>query len=339
MLAGHQSWRFEHPPTIASTATVVGPFEGQGPLANDFDRIHAELSIGQTSWEKAERALLEEAAELAMEKANVRKEQVHFFVGGDLMNQIVSSTFAARTLAIPYIGMFGACSTSMESLAVASMIMSAGGADYALAGTCSHNASVEKQFRYPTEYGSQKPPTAQFTVTGSGAALLARNGKGPRVTAATIGRVIDMGMKDPFNMGAAMAPAAVDTITAHCRDLRRKPGYYDLIVTGDLASVGYDIANELFRKHGFPIEQTEYRDCGLMIYDREKQQVQAGASGCACSAVVTYGHLLKRMAAGELKRMLVVATGALLSPLSFQQGESIPCIAHAVAIESGVDES
>ena len=337
MLRGHQSWVFETRPVIVSTAAVVGPFEGQGPLAEDFDRIHGELHLGQESWEKAERALLEEAAQLALEKANVRKEQVHFFVGGDLMNQIISSTFAARTLAIPYIGVFGACSTSMESLALAALLVDSGSARYALAATASHNATAEKQFRYPTEYGSQKPPTAQFTVTGSGAALLAGEGRGPRVTSATIGRVIDMGVSDPFNMGAAMAPAAVDTITAHCRDLGREPGYYDLIVTGDLAKVGHELAQKLFEKHQFPIGQTTFGDCGLMIYDFEKQKVQAGASGCACSAVVTYGHLLKRMEQGELRRILVVATGALLSPLSYQQGESIPCIAHAVSIERGED--
>lgn len=333
MLRGHQSWVFSNKPVIVSTAAVVGPFEGQGPLAEDFDRIHGELHLGQESWEKAERVLLEESAQLALEKAGVRKEQVQFFIAGDLLNQIISATFAARTLAIPYIGVFGACSTSMESLALAALLVNSGSARYALAGTASHNASAEKQFRYPTEYGSQKPPTAQFTVTGSGAALLSAKGDGPRVTSATIGRVIDMGVSDPFNMGAAMAPAAVDTISAHFRDLDREPGYYDLIVTGDLAKVGHELAQKLFAKHNIPMEQTTFSDCGLMIYDFEKQQVQAGASGCACSAVVTYGHLLRRMEKGELKRILVVATGALLSPLSYQQGESIPCIAHAVSIE------
>ncbi|WP_410769175.1 stage V sporulation protein AD [Fontibacillus sp. BL9] len=336
MLKGHQSWIFENKPKIVSTATVVGPFEGQGPLADDFDIIHADLYLGQDSWEKAEKVLLEESASLAIENAGLTKEQIQFFFGGDLMNQIISSSFAARTLSIPYLGLFGACSTSMESLALASYIVNSGGAKYALAGTCSHNASVEKQFRYPTEYGSQKPPTAQFTVTGSGSSVVSLEGNGPAITSATIGRVIDMGITDPFNMGAAMAPAAVDTIEAHLRDLQIKPSHYDLIVTGDLSKVGYEIANELLERHGIPIRETTYKDCGMMIYDYEKQKVQAGASGCACSAVVTYGHLLKKVQKGELKRILVVATGALLSPLSFQQGESIPCIAHAVSIESGV---
>lgn len=335
MLKGHQSWLFENRPIIGGAATVVGPFEGQGPLANDFDIIHGDLMLGQESWEKAEKTLLEEAAKHAIENAGLTKEQVNFFIGGDLMNQIISSSFAARTLAIPYLGVFGACSTSMESLAIAANLVNSRSAKYVLASACSHNASVEKQFRYPTEYGSQKPPTAQFTVTGAGASIVSQHGEGLTVTAATIGRVVDMGMTDPFNMGAAMAPAAVDTIQAHFRDLQIEPGYYDLIVTGDLAKVGYEIACDLLEKHKVPMNQTQYHDCGMMMYDYEKQTVQSGASGCGCSAVVTYGHLLKRMRKGELNRILVVATGALLSPLSFQQGESIPCIAHAVSIENG----
>jgi stage V sporulation protein AD len=320
---------------IQAVATVVGPFEGQGPLANDFDIIHGDLSLGQDSWEKAERTLLEEAVKLAIENAGLTKEQINFFIGGDLMNQIISTSFAARTLTIPYIGVFGACSTSMESLALASMIVNSQSAKYVVASACSHNASAEKQFRYPTEYGSQKPPTAQFTVTGAGASVVTQKGIGPVVTSATIGRIVDMGITDPFNMGAAMAPAAVDTIQAHFRDMQIEPGYYDLIVTGDLGKVGYAIACDLFEKHKVPMNQTTYQDCGMMIYNYEKQMVQSGASGCGCSAVVTYGHLLKRVREGELKRILVVATGALLSPISFQQGESIPSIAHAVSIENG----
>ncbi len=335
MLKGHQTWLFPNQPTIIGTATVVGPFEGQGPLAKDFDIIHGDLSIGQKSWEKAERTLLEEANKLAIENAGLTKEQINFYIGGDLMDEIISSSFAARTLAAPFLGIFGACSTAMEGLSLASLIIASDSANYVLASACSHNASAEKQFRYPTEYGAQKPPTAQFTVTGSGSAVIAKAGKGPKIVSATIGRVVDMGLKDPFNMGAAMAPAAVDTIQAHFRDLQIKPNHYDLIVTGDLAKVGYELALELFKKHNFPIEKTQYNDCGMMIYDYETQNVQAGGSGCGCSAVVTYGHLLKKLQQGDFKRILVVATGALLSPLSFQQGESIPCIAHAVAIERG----
>lgn len=335
MLKGRQSWVFKNKPVLKAASSVVGPFEGRGPLANDFDTIFEDSRLQQDSWEKAERKLMEEAAQTAIEKAGLTKEQIHFYVGGDLMNQLISSNFAARTLSIPFIGIFGACSNSMESLALAALMVDSGAAQYVLAGTSSHNSSAEKQFRYPTEYGSQKPPTAQYTVTGAGAAVVSDSGEGPFITSATIGKIVDMGIKDPFNMGAAMAPAAVDTIEAHFRDLGLSPGHYDLIATGDLAKVGHEISLELFRKHEVPIQDTQYVDCGMMIYDFENQEVQAGGSGCACSAVVTYGHILNRMKKGELKRVLIVATGALLSPISFQQGESIPCIAHAVAIENG----
>lgn len=335
MLRGKQTWWFERRPVIIGTGTVVGPEEGQGPLAEDFDLVHPELDMQQKSWEKAERLLLEQASDLAIRQAGIDKSSLQFYVGGDLMNQIISNSFTARQLGVPYIGVFGACSTSMESLALAALMVDSGSANYVLAGTCSHNCTVEKQFRYPTEYGSQKPPTAQFTVTGGGAAVLAAEGSGPVVTCATIGKIVDLGISDPFNMGAAMAPAAVDTIQSHFNDTGRVPKDYDLIVTGDLATVGHQIAVDLFERDGVPMQETTFSDCGLMIYDVERQKVQAGGSGCACSAVVTYGHLLRRMHAGELNRILVVATGALLSPLSYQQGETIPCIAHAVAIERG----
>lgn len=339
MIKGHQSWVFPSKPVILSTATVVGPFEGQGPLARDFDIVHGDATIGEDSWEKAEQKLLEEAGELAVKKAGLTKEQIHFMIAGDLMNQITSSSFAARTLAIPFLGVFGACSTSMESLAMAAQLVDSGSAEYVLAGTSSHNSSAEKQFRYPTEYGSQKPPTAQYTVTGSGVALVGKSGDGPVITSATIGRVVDMGITDPFNMGAAMAPAAVDTIEAHFRDLQIGPDYYDVIATGDLAKVGHSIANNLLKEHHIPMEETNYIDCGMLIYDYQKQEVQSGGSGCGCCAVVTYGHLMNRLQKGEIKRMLIVATGSLLSPLTTQQGESIPCIAHAVSIENGSEIS
>ena len=336
MLRGRR-W-FDSSPVIIGTGTVVGPDEGDGPLAPEFDLVHPELDMQQKSWEKAERLLLEQAADFALKHANVDKHDLHMYVGGDLMNQIISNTFTARTLGVPYLGVFGACSTSMESLALAALIVDSGMAQYVLAGTCSHNCTAEKQFRYPTEYGSQKPPTAQYTVTGAGAAVVAAGGDGPVIQCATVGRVVDLGITDPFNMGAAMAPAAVDTLQSHFNDTGRQPKDYDLIVTGDLAAVGHTIAKDLLIRDGVPMDETIFNDCGLMIYDTQKQKVQAGGSGCGCSAVVTYGHLLKRLKRGELRRILVVATGALLSPLSFQQGESIPCIAHAVAIERQHEE-
>ena len=334
MLQGYQTWTFPSRPALLASAAIGGPFEAKGPLADDFDVLHADLFLGQDSWEKAEKVLVEEACTKALEKADITKEHVNFFLGGDLMNQIISSSFAARTLAAPYIGMFGACSTSMETLAVAALLVDKQSANYCLAATSSHNASAEKQYRYPTEYGAQKPPTAQWTVTGSGAAVVgADDGKQDLcITSATIGRVVDMGMTDPFNMGAAMAPAAFHTIEAHHRDMRLPGDHYDLIVTGDLGKIGHAILSELLEKHRIGIPLERYQDCGMLIYG-DNPDVWAGGSGCGCVATVTYGHILRRLRAGEWRRILVVATGALLSPVSYQQGESIPCVAHAVSIE------
>ena len=334
MLQGHQTWLFESKPVILSSAAVGGPFEAQGALASDFDLFHADLWLGQDSYEKAEKKLLEQACDLAVDKAGLKKEDIHFFLSGDLMNQIISSSFAARSMGVPYLGIFGACSSSMEGLALASLLVDSKAAKYVLAGTSSHNGAVEKQFRYPTEYGAQKPPTAQWTVTGAGAAVISNEGDGPRVTSATIGRVVDMGLSDPFNMGAAMAPAAVDTIEAHFRDLNRDPSYYDVIATGDLGRVGHRIAGDLLLEHGVNIPHEILTDCGMLIY-KEDQPVIAGGSGCGCCATVTYGHFLKEMRKGTYKKILIIATGALLSPLSYQQKESIPCVAHAVSIEIG----
>ncbi|CCO07320.1 stage V sporulation protein AD [Desulforamulus hydrothermalis] len=332
MLQGHQTWIFPNQPTLLSTGTVVGPFEGKGPLANDYDIIHGDLWLGQDSYEKAEQKMLEEAIEIAIRKAGLQKQDIHFFLGGDLLNQIISSSFAARSLAVPYLGLFGACSTSMQSLALGALLVDSKAARYVLCGTASHNPAVEKQFRYPTEYGAQKPPTAQWTATAAGVALVGPGGDGPRITSATIGRVVDMGLQDPFNMGAAMAPAAVDTLTTHFRDLGISPSHYDLIATGDLARVGHQIARDLLIKHGLEIPEEIFTDCGILIYGPE-QPVMAGGSGCGCAAAVTFGHIINKMKQGELNRVLIVATGALLSPLSYQQKESIPCIAHAVAME------
>ena len=332
MIVGHQSWVFKSKPVIIGSAAVGGPFEAQGALAEDFDLLHDDLWLGQDSFEKAEKKLLEQACETAIKKAGLKKENIQFFLSGDLINQIVPSSFTARTLGVPFLGIYGACSSSMEGLAIASMMVDSEFAMNALVGTSSHNAASEKQYRYPTEYGAQKPPTAQWTVTGAGAAVIARQGEGPVVTAATIGRVVDMGVTNPFNMGAAMAPAAVDTLESHFRDLGVSEADYDLIATGDLASVGHKIADDLLKKHGIEIPSEKFTDCGMMIY-RQDQPVLAGASGCACAATTTYGHFLIRMRRGELKKILVVATGALLSPMSYQQKESIPCVAHAVSIE------
>jgi stage V sporulation protein AD len=336
MLKGNQSWVFSEMPTIIASSAVGGPFEGKGELVEDFDIIHKDIWVGQDSFEKAEKVFLEHACERAITKSGIKKEDIQFFLSGDLMNQIISSSFAARTLGIPYFGIFGACSSAMEGLALAALMVDSKAAKYVITAAGSHNASTEKQFRYPTEYGGQKPPTAQWTVTGAGAAVVGYKGEGPKVTTATIGKVIDMGLTDPFNMGAAMAPAAVDTIEAHFRELNRDPSYYDLIVTGDLGRVGHDIAVDLLKKDGIKMPSEKFKDCGLLIYKKD-QPVFSGGSGCGCSATVTYGHFLNLMKKGELNRILIVATGALLSPMSYQQKESIPCVAHAVSIEMEKD--
>jgi stage V sporulation protein AD len=332
MLQGSQTWVFNSRPIISGSSAVGGPFEAEGALADDFDLLHNDIWLGQDSFEKAEKKLLEQACQIALDKAGLKKSDLQFFLAGDLMNQIISSTFSARTLGVPFLGLYGACSSSMEGLALAAQIVDSGCGQNVLAATSSHNAAAEKQYRYPTEYGNQKPPTAQWTVTGAGAALVSKTGQGPHITAATIGKVVDMGLSDPFNMGGAMAPAAVDTIEAHFRDLSRSPEYYDLIVTGDLGKIGHPIARDLLAEHQVILSTQKFTDCGILIYKKE-QPVLAGGSGCACSATVTYGHLLKQMQRNQLKRILIVATGALHSPLSYQQQESIPCIAHAVAIE------
>ncbi|WP_042356453.1 stage V sporulation protein AD [Bacillus rubiinfantis] len=335
MLKGRQSWVFNNRPMITATGVTGGPFEANGKLGKDFDLLFEDLWMEQDSYEKAHRLLIEEAANIALKKASLNKDQVQFLFAGDLINQITPTNFAARTLQIPYFGLFNACATSMEGLALASFIINSQGAENVLTGAASHNAAAEKQFRYPTEYGGQKPPTAQWTVTGAGVALIQPNKPGqkmPVTTAATIGKVIDMGLTDPFNMGGAMAPAAADTIIAHFRDLQIDPSYYDLIITGDLGRIGHDTAFELINKSGLKLQQKQFQDCGLLIY-HEDQPVNAGASGAGCSAAVLYGHLLNELKKGTYGRILVVATGALLSPLSVQQNDSIPCIAHAVAIE------
>jgi stage V sporulation protein AD len=335
MLIGKQTWQFANKPVIESSAASGGPFEAEGKLAADFDILHDDLWMGQDSYEKAHRLLLEEAIHTALKKGNFSKEELQFMLAGDLINQITPSSFAARTMEVPYFGLFGACSTSMEGLALASFIVNYQGAKKVITAASSHNAAVEKQFRYPTEYGGQKPPTAQWTVTGAGAAVITDNNdkKGKLVTtSATIGKVVDMGLADPFNMGGAMAPAAADTILAHFNDLNIEPSYYDLVITGDLGRIGQETTTELLKNSGLKLSKEQFQDCGLLIYNDE-QPVMAGGSGAGCSASVLYGHLLNEMKNGVYKRILVVATGALLSPLSFQQKETIPCIAHAVSIE------
>lgn len=328
-----QTWHFAEDVRLQASAVAVGPKEGKGPLAHLFDKIHDDMYAGQETWEDAERQLMEDAITTLLEKAGITESDVDAILAGDLLNQNITTNFTAEKLSIPLLGMYGACSTSMLTLANAAALVNAGYVNKAIAACSSHNATAERQYRYPTEYGGQKPPTAQWTVTGAGAGLVAKGGSGPRITYATMGKVVDMGIKDPFDMGSAMAPAAVSTLQTHFKDTGRTPQTYDLIVTGDLASVGYPIVKELLLAEGYDMDQV-YNDCGLMIFTPD-QEVFAGGSGCASSAVVTYSYILDQLNKGLLKKVLVCATGALLSPVSYQQGNSIPCIAHAVALEGG----
>lgn len=332
LLIGHNTWEFSEQPSILTTGVVGGPFEANGKIAQDFDILHEDIWLKQSSFERAQQIMLEEAAQIAMDKAQLNKGQIQFFIGGDLINQITPTTFAAKTIGLPYLGLFSACATSVESLALSAAIINNNGANHILSGTASHNSAAERQFRYPTEYGGQKPPTAQWTVTGAGCALIGKQATGPAITSATIGKVVDMGLTDPFNMGGAMAPAAVDTIIRHLQDRKIDASYYDLIITGDLGQIGHDSSFELLQEKDIQINKEQYVDCGLIIYN-EDQPVNSGGSGTACSAVVTYGHILKRMQNRELDKVLFVATGSLHSPMSVQQKNTIPCIAHAVSIE------
>ena len=329
-----QSWKYYEPPSIIASATVVGEKEGNGPLGEYFDIIHSDNWLGGKSFEKAEQKILEEACNTAIRKSSLKREDINYHFSGDLLNQTTSSGFTAKNLGIPYLGIFGACSTSMEGLALASYLVATGGADYTMASTCSHTNTSEKQFRYPNEYGSQKNDTAQCTVIGGGAVIVGKNQseKPISVTSATIGKVLDFGVADPFNMGAAMAPAAVDTLISHFEDLNIDTDYYDLILTGDLGRVGSEIFQELLSQRGVSFKGDILKDGGVMIYP-DNGKFFAGGSGCGCMASVAYGYVFEQMAKGNLKKVLCIATGALLSQLSVQQKQTIPCIAHGVALE------
>lgn len=337
MKKGKQSWVFSNFPVIANTATIGGPFEKESPLKDNFDSFYDDFYFGQSTFEKAHSYVIEETMNLLLTKTKQKWSNIDAIMMGDLMNQIIASNFAASKIPVSYLGLFNACATSMEGLALASIFVDSNNALQIVTGTGSHFNAVEKQFRYPTEYGAQKPPTSQCTVTGAGFALVKQNGGDKNcvvTTSATFGKVVDMGLKDPFNMGGAMAPAAIDTIITHFKDLNIKdPNYYDLIITGDLGKYGREITYSSLKEKGLAIDSDKYTDAGILIYDEKNKESLAGGSGAACSAVVTYGHIINEMKKGTYKRVLVVATGALLSQVSAQQQESIPCIAHAVALE------
>ncbi|HPQ02095.1 MAG TPA: stage V sporulation protein AD [Bacillota bacterium] len=323
---------YSTPPVIVSAATVAGPKESEGQMAQWFDELVPDDMFGERTPEKAERRFMEDAIKIALGSARVLPEQVNMIFAGDLLNQIITSSFTAEGFGIPFVGLYGACSTMAQSLTMASAMVDGGYADLALAVTSSHYQTAERQFRYPIELNIMRKSTSQYTVTGAGAALVGRSGGKVKVTEATIGKVIDMGIKDPNQMGPAMAPAAADTIFAHLADTGRDPGYYDIILTGDLGRVGAEILCRLMAEKGVPLGDN-YSDAGILMFEGVRG-TGVGGSGCACSALITYGFILKRMCQNEISRALVVATGALMSPISWQQGESIPCIANAVVLET-----
>lgn len=316
---------------VRESSTIAGPVEKEGPLNKYFDNTYDDLYCGCKTFEQAEQKMLKEAIDTVFKKSKLRDKDIDIMFGGDLLNQITSSTYVSRDYKIPLIGTFGACSSSMLTLSLASSYVNAGYASNALAFTSSHNATAERQFRYPTEYGIQKPATTTYTATGAGAIIVSNMISDIKVTSATIGEVTDYEFTDANNMGVAMAPAAYKTMKQHFKDLKREPNYYDLILTGDLSTYGKRIILELFKKDN--IELNNYDDCGLIIYDRVNQDVFAGGSGCACCALTSYSYILDKLRKRELKKVLIVATGALLSPTLIQQKESIPCIAHAVSLE------
>ncbi len=321
------------PPTIHSYAAAVGRMEGEGPLGSCFDYVSEDSTFGENTWEKAESRLQQHALEHALAKGGVSQGEISFVFAGDLLNQCTSSSYSIRDVGAPFIGLYGACSTMAESLSMASIFMDNGIGKYNVALTSSHFCSAERQFRFPETYGGQRTPTAQWTATASGCAVVAPHAGPPYVKSVTIGTVKDMGIKDANNMGAAMAGAAYDTIRTHLANTGLEPNFFDLILTGDLGEVGTKLLRDLFLRDGINIEAI-HNDCGLMLFDREKQDVHAGGSGCGCSASVLCGHILERVKKGELKNVLFTATGALMSTTLVQQGESIPGIAHAVHISA-----
>ncbi len=330
---GKQSFIYDQPPRIASHVSIVGPKEGQGPLASWFDTVMQDDLLGQKSWEKAESEMLRRCALDAVARAGMADTSMQAFMAGDLNNQIIASGFCARELKIPFLGLYGACSTFVESMVTASALISSGMLENALFGASSHFCTAERQFRMPLEMGTQRTPSAQWTATAAGCAVLRRDTQpGLRVTAGTVGRVIDYKIKDANHMGAAMAPAVWDCIRAHMDDTGRREDYYDLVVTGDLGWIGRDLLLELMNESGLHLPPEKLIDCGASLFSKE-QDPHAGGSGCGCVASVSCSWIMKRMETGELNRVLIVGSGAMLSTTSGLQGESIPSIAYAAGVE------
>ena len=330
---GTQTFKLDNPVTIFETASIVGKKEADGPLAKYFDVCLQDEFFGEKTWEKAESKMIKFAIETVIRKSNIAVSDIDYLLAGDLLNQCISSSFGIRDFEIPFLGIFGACSTFVEGMMIGSMLLDGGAGNHALAATSSHFCSAEKQFRFPLELGNQRPPTSQWTVTGSSAAVLSKSGTGPFITHVTPGKIVDRGITDANNMGSAMAPAAVSTILTHLKDTGRKPTYYDAIITGDLGHIGKEIVQDLCKTKGYNINGN-YDDCGVLIFDKSKQDTHSGGSGCACIGSVFSGYFFKQLRDKKLNKILLIATGALTNSTSAQQGESIPGIAHAIAIEN-----
>lgn len=324
---------FERPPALLGRAAVGGKREAQGPLGADFDKTFGDTSLGMDTWEQAEAQLQKETVALALARAGLGPEDLDLIFAGDLLNQCISSTFGVMGYQVPFLGQYGACSTMAQALLLAALAVESGAARQAAAVTSSHFCSAERQFRLPLEYGGQRSPTAQWTATAAGCAVVGLSGR-VKVRGGLVGKIVDLGVKDPANMGAAMAPAAADSIARYLRDTGTAPGDYDGIFTGDLGAVGTALLYQLLAEEGVHLQRV-HDDCGLLLYDRQRQDVHAGGSGCGCSAAVLCGHLLKRMEQGELGDILFCATGALMSPTSQQQGQSIPGVCHVVHLTTG----
>ncbi len=336
---GRASVRLEEGVYIRESASVVGTKEGQGPLGSFFDMVGSDDMFGCGTWEEAESSLQKDAVYLALGKAGLKPEDMNYIFAGDLLGQSIATSFGLAQYGIPLFGVYGACSTCGESLLLGTMALAGGFGEYAVCVTSSHFASAEKEFRFPLEYGNQRPLSASWTVTGSGAFVLGREPgehARARITGMTVGKIVDYGLKDSMNMGACMAPAAASTIERHFRDFESGPQDYDRIITGDLGSVGQTVLIDLLREKGYDISQV-HTDCGMEIYDAETQDTHAGGSGCGCSAVTLSAYILRQLEEKSWKKVLFAPTGALLSKTSFNEGKSVPGIAHALVIESTAD--
>ena len=331
---GSQTVRFSAPPVIESFANIGAKMEAQGPLRDFFDELSDDSFFGEKTWEKAESLMQKRVLARALEKGNLKSGDIDMIFAGDLLNQCIGSAFSLRDSNIPFYGVYGACSTMGESMSLAAMAVEGGFARRAAAMTSSHFCTAERQYRMPMPYGSQRTPTAQWTATAAGCCIISHSGRGPSITHITTGKIVDKGVTDPANMGAAMAPAAYFTLSSLFSDTRTRPSDYDLIVTGDLGSLGHNIVTELFAADGIDMGRN-YMDCGMLLYDIGRQDMHCGGSGCGCSAAVLNGYLLQGLRSGKWQRILFAPTGALLSPTSSFQGESIPSICHAVTLCAG----